>query len=69
MRHKKRAKTTKRSQSLVACVVGAKKGGGGGGEEKRDPLPVSTAATQAMQTVESRAVYPPWLKDVPNARD
>ena len=46
-----------------------KKGGGGGRGEKRDPLPVSTAATQAMQTVKSRAVYSPWLKGVPNARD
>ena len=69
MRHKKRAKTTKRSQSLAACVAGGKKGGGGEREEKRDPLPISTAATLAMQTVESRAVYPPWLKGVPNERD
>ena len=42
---------------------------GRGREEKRDPLPISTAATLAMQTVESRAVYPPWLKGVPNERD
>ena len=32
VRHKKRAKTTKCTQSLVACMAGAKKGGGGGGE-------------------------------------
>ena len=45
VRHKKRAKTTKCTQSLVACMAGAKKGGGGGGGggggrgEKRDPYP------------------------------
>lgn len=71
VRHKKRAKTTKCTQSLVACMAGAKKGGGGGRGEGRKArsLPVSTAATQAMQTVESRAVYLLWLKGVPNARD
>ena len=66
VRHKKRAKTTKCTQSLVACMAGAKKGGEG---RKARSLPVSTAATQAMQTVESRAVYLLWLKGVPNARD
>ena len=49
VQHKKRAKTTKRSQSLVACVAGGKRDGGGERGEKRDPLPVSTAVTQAMK--------------------
>ena len=31
VRHKKRAKTTKCTQSLVACMAGAKKGARGGG--------------------------------------
>ena len=49
VRYKKRAKTTKCTQSLVACMAGAKKeggwggggggGGGGGRGEKRDPYP------------------------------
>ena len=55
IRHKKRAKTAIRSQSLVAFVAGAKKGGGGGGGEEREPLPLLTgASTLAMQTVERR---------------
>ena len=41
VRHKKRAKTTKCTQSLVACMAGAKKGGGregeGGGEKSAIP--------------------------------
>lgn len=61
VRHKKRAKTTKRSQSLAACVAGGKKGGGGGGKKSAIPYPFRRLLRWLCKQLKAgRFIRPGW---------